>query len=121
MFIFVRNYDEGLKASKKYLVVNLEKLKVLLIEEFLDGEEMSYFIISDGKSLNFLGRLKITNELVKEIKVKILAEWDVILHQDYLIKNLIKKLISKIIKPTLNAINKIGSNYIGFPLCWFND
>ena len=29
---------------------NLELQKILLFEEFLEGEEMSYFIISDGKT-----------------------------------------------------------------------
>ena len=28
----------------------MEKQKNVLIEEFLNGEEMSYFIVSDGKS-----------------------------------------------------------------------
>ena len=30
---------------------SLEKLSNLLIEEFLKGEEMSYFIITDGKTI----------------------------------------------------------------------
>ena len=60
---------------------NLEKAKTA-IEEFLDGEEMSFFIISDGKILNNLGLCKITRELLREIRVKIQAEWVLTHHQD---------------------------------------
>ena len=46
----------------KFLMENLVKLKKLLIEEFLDGEEMSFFTIHDGKLLKILVQLKIIKE-----------------------------------------------------------
>ena len=66
----------------KFLMVNLVKLKILLIEEFLKGEEMSYFIINDGKTIKNLKLLKIIKEFQKEIKEKILEVWVHTLHQD---------------------------------------
>ena len=38
------------------------KAKNLLIEEFLNGEEMSFFTIHDGKILKILVQLKIIKE-----------------------------------------------------------
>ena len=42
-------------AILKYLMENLVKLRNLLIEEFLKGEEMSYFVVSDGKTIKNFG------------------------------------------------------------------
>ena len=44
------NFDESLNAAKEIFSGKFGDAKNLLIEEFLDGEEMSYFVISDGKS-----------------------------------------------------------------------
>ena len=49
------NYNEGYIAAKEIFNGKFGKAKNLLIEEFLDGEEMSYFVISDGKSYQFIG------------------------------------------------------------------
>ena len=49
--------------------------KNVLIEEFLKGEEMSYFIISDGNTLKALKLHKIIKEFLKETMVKILVGW----------------------------------------------
>ena len=59
-------------------MANLVKPNKFLIEEFLEGEEMSYFIISDGKPIKNFKLLKITKEFLKEIKEKILVEWELI-------------------------------------------
>ena len=70
------------KQLKKFLEENLDKAKEILIEDFLNGEEMSFFILYDNKHLKFLILLKIIKEYLKEIKVKILVVWELILHQD---------------------------------------
>ena len=49
------NHEEGLIAAREIFNGKFGKAKNLLIEEFLDGEEMSYFVISDGKSYQFIG------------------------------------------------------------------
>ena len=38
-----------------------------------------------------------------------------------LINDELKKIINKIIKPTLNGLENLRSRYKGFPICWFND
>ena len=59
------------------------KADCVLIEEFLNGEEMSYFIISDGENINFSKQHKIIKELVKMILAKILGVWVHIRLQDF--------------------------------------
>ena len=49
MFIF-QKIKEGIQAIKEIFNGKFGKAEQILIEEFLDGEEMSYFIISDGKN-----------------------------------------------------------------------
>ena len=44
--------------------------KNLLIEEFLKGEEMSYFIITDGKTIKIFKLLKIIKEYLEGDKGK---------------------------------------------------
>ena len=44
------NKKEGNQAVKEIFEGKFGKAEKVLIEEFLNGEEMSYFIISDGKS-----------------------------------------------------------------------
>ena len=49
------NFDESCNAAKEIFGGKFGDAKNLLIEEFLVGEEMSYFVISDGKSYQFIG------------------------------------------------------------------
>ena len=44
------NKEEGSQAIKEIFDGKFGKAEQILIEEFLDGEEMSYFIISDGNT-----------------------------------------------------------------------
>ena len=71
-------------CDKKKQVINIsseifkgkfKSSKKVVLEEFLDGEEASYFIVVDNNSLNFLGVHKITNVLLKMIKGLTLVEW----------------------------------------------
>ena len=58
------------------------KADSILIEEFLEGEEMSYFVICDGKDYKFLELHKTIRELVREIQVLILVGWEHTHHLD---------------------------------------
>ena len=86
----------------------------ILIEEFLEGNEMSYFVLSDGK------RFKSFNTAQDHKRV---GEGDVGKNTggmgSYSPSSLInteleKKIINKIVKPTFKAINENGETYKGF-------
>ena len=49
------NFKDSEKAIKEIFNGKFGDAKNVLIEEFLDGEEMSFFIISDGKSYKKFG------------------------------------------------------------------
>ena len=85
----------------------------IVIEEFLDGEEASYFIISDGES--FI-------PLTSAQDHKRIGDGDTGLNTGgmgayspapIMNKELEEKTINKIIKPTIKAMNDYGSPYIG--------
>ena len=56
------------------------KAKNLLVEDFLIGEEMSYFVICDGVNYQFIELHKTISVWARETKVKIQGGWVVILH-----------------------------------------
>ena len=78
-----KNFDDAKIASEEIFNGKFGVAKHILVEEFLDGEEMSYFIVTDEKIINFLAQLKTIKELVKVIRVKIQEVWVVNRHRDF--------------------------------------
>ena len=54
----------------------------MLIEEFLNGEEMSFFIISDGVSFKSFGTAQDHKRVMEGDRGKNTGGWVRILHQD---------------------------------------
>ncbi len=90
------------------------KADELLIEEFLNGEEMSFFVISDGKNLKRFGTAQ---------DHKRVGEGDVGLNTGGMgayspsrleSDSLNEKILNKIIKPTLKALKDMNTNFKGF-------
>ena len=50
-----RNFDDAKIASEEIFNGKFGHADQILVEEFLNGEEMSYFIITDGKNFKFFG------------------------------------------------------------------
>ena len=65
--------------------------KNILVEEFLEGEEMSYFVISDGKNIKAFGTAQDHKRVGEGDKEKIQEEWVLTHHQDFFLRNLKKK------------------------------
>ena len=108
------NYNEGYIAAMEIFNGKFGKAKNLLIEEFLDGEEMSYFVISDGKSYQFIGSAQDHKRVGEGDKGKNTGGMGCYSPSRLLNSKLAKKINNKIIVPTLNAIKDMGSEYIGF-------
>jgi len=88
--------------------------KSILIEEFLIGEEMSYFIISDGKTIKSFETAQDHKRVLEGDKGANTGGMGAYSPSRLINNELEKKILNKIIHPTIKALNEIGSSYKGF-------
>ena len=88
--------------------------KQILIEEFIDGEEMSYFVISDGKTFKKFQTAQDHKRVNEGDKGKNTGGMGAYSPSGLLNKDLDQKIIKKIIEPTLMGLKAHGTNYKGF-------
>ena len=88
--------------------------KNLLIEEFLKGEEMSYFIISDGVNFKNFGTAQDHKRVLEGDKGKNTGGMGAYSPSRLISEDMENKIISKIIKPTLKGLSELGAKYKGF-------
>ena len=88
--------------------------KNLLIEEFLKGEEMSYFVVSDGKTIKNFGTAQDHKRVLDGDKGKNTGGMGAYSPSRLINKKLEKKILNKIIKPTIKGLKELGTVYKGF-------
>ncbi len=88
--------------------------KNILIEEFLNGEEMSYFVISDGNTVKNFGTAQDHKRVGEGDKGKNTGGMGAYSPSRLINKSLEEKILNKIIKPTLKGLSKSGIKYKGF-------
>ena len=88
--------------------------KNILIEEFLDGEEMSFFMITDGKTKKNFGTAQDHKRVLVGDKGKNTGGMGAYSPSRLIDNDLETKIIEKIINPTLKGLKDIGTNYKGF-------
>ena len=88
--------------------------KNLLIEEFLKGEEMSYFIISDGVNFKNFGSAQDHKRVLEGDKGKNTGGMGAYSPSRLFSEEIESKIINKIIKPTLKGLSKLKTQYKGF-------
>ena len=88
--------------------------KNLLIEEFLDGEEMSFFIISDGKNIKNFETAQDHKRVFEGDKGKNTGGMGAYSPSRLITHELEEKIINKIIKPTLQGLKNLKTEYKGF-------
>ena len=86
----------------------------ILIEEFLKGEEMSFFTIHDGKVFKNFGTAQDHKRVLEGDKGKNTGGMGAYSPSRLINENLEKKIVEKIIKPTLLGLSELGSEYKGF-------
>ena len=86
----------------------------ILIEEFLDGEEMSYFIISDGKNLKKFETAQDHKRVFEGDKGKNTGGMGAYSPSLLINQDLDQKILKKIIKPTIKGLKDMGCEYKGF-------
>ena len=86
----------------------------LLIEEFLNGEEMSYFTVHDGKCFKSFNTAQDHKRVLEGDKGKNTGGMGAYSPSRLINDELEKKIINKIVKPTLQGLSELGTNYKGF-------
>ena len=109
-----KNFNDAKIASEEIFNGKFGIAKQILIEEFLDGEEMSYFIVTDGKSYKFFGSAQDHKRVGEGDTGKNTGGMGCYSPSRLLNDDLELKIKTKIIEPTLNAINEHGGVYKGF-------
>ena len=86
----------------------------VVLEEFLEGEEVSYFIIVDNFSFKFFGSAQDHKRVYEKDRGPNTGGMGAYSPAPILTKDLEKKIIAKIINPTLKALKAKKNPYNGF-------
>ena len=108
------NEDEALIAIDEIFDGKFGKAEKILIEEFLQGEEMSFFTIHDGKTFKNFSTAQDHKRVLEGDKGKNTGGMGAYSPSRLINDELEKKILNKIIKPTLKGLSELGSKYKGF-------
>ena len=112
--IICRTKEQVLKYSNEIFLGKFNSSKKVVLEEFLDGEEASYFVIVDKLEHKFFGTAQDHKRAYENDKGPNTGGMGAYSPAPIITKELEKKIITKIVKPTLNALKKRGHYYSGF-------
>ncbi|MDB3858018.1 phosphoribosylamine--glycine ligase [Pelagibacteraceae bacterium] len=109
-----KNKKQVINVSNEILKGKFKSSKKLILEEFLEGEEVSYFLVVDKNNFKFFG----SAQDHKRVKEKDLGQntggMGAYSPAPIINTKLEEKIISKIVKPTLLALKKKNKHYTGF-------
>ena len=108
------NYSQASQAVREIFNGKFGIAKNLLVEEFLNGEEMSFFIISDGKNYKMFGTAQDHKRVFEGDKGKNTGGMGAYSPSRLETNELNEKIINKIIEPTLKGLKDINCEYKGF-------
>ena len=108
------NLEQSKIAVEEIFGGKFGKAQNLLIEEFLDGEEMSFFTIHDGKTFKNFGTAQDHKRALEGDKGKNTGGMGAYSPSRLHNNELEKKIINKIIKPTLEGLRELGTEFTGF-------
>ena len=108
------NENEAIVAIKEIFNGKFGKAKNLLIEEFLEGEEMSFFTIHDGKTFKNFDTAQDHKRVLEGDRGKNTGGMGAYSPSRLINEDLNNKILDKIIKPTLKGLSELGTEYKGF-------
>ena len=109
-----KNQGDAKLAVKEIFNGRFGKAYCVLIEEFLNGEEMSYFVISDGTTHKFFQTAQDHKRVGENDTGKNTGGMGAYSPSRLYNTELDKKIKERIIEPTLNGIKELGVSYCGF-------
>ena len=108
------NESEAVIAIEEIFNGKFGEAKNLLVEEFLKGEEMSFFTIHDGITFKTFDTAQDHKRVMEGDKGKNTGGMGAYSPSRLINEDLKNKIINKIIKPTLKGLAGFGSKYKGF-------
>ena len=109
-----KNKTQVLNVAEEIFKGKFKSSKKLIIEEFLIGEEASYFLIVDKKNFKFFGTAQDHKRVREGDLGPNTGGMGAYSPAPIINKSLEKKIIQKIVKPTLQALKKERKPYTGF-------
>ena len=108
------NKKEASSAIKEVFNGKFGLAKNILIEEFLEGEEMSFFIISDGETFAQFGTAQDHKRVFEGDKGKNTGGMGAYSPSRLEDEKLNQKILDKIIEPTIRGLNDLNTKFKGF-------
>ena len=112
--VICKTKKEVLSISGKIFKGKFKSSKKLVLEEFLEGEEASYFLVVDKNHFKFFGTAQDHKRVKENDKGPNTGGMGAYSPAPIINKILEEKIINKIVKPTLSALRKKKSHYTGF-------
>ena len=106
--------EEAVKNTKEILNGKFKSSNNVVLEEFLEGEELSYFVIVDNNSYLFFGSAQDHKRVGEGDVGPNTGGMGAYSPASLLTKKIERKIERKIIEPTLKAMKKLGHPYKGF-------
>ncbi len=102
------------KVSEEIFKGKFQTSKKIVVEEFLSGDELSYFLIVDKDNFRFFGSAQDHKKVREKDRGPNTGGMGAYSPSPLLNEKLEKKIIDRIVKPTLNALKKHNNFYTGF-------
>ena len=106
--------EKALKDTKEILEGKFKSSNQVVLEEFLEGEELSYFVIVDKNSYHFFGSAQDHKRVGEGDVGPNTGGMGAYSPAPLLTTKLENKIKKKIIEPTLKAMKNLGYPYKGF-------
>ena len=109
-----KNKKQIFKVSKDIFNGKFKTSKKLILESFLEGEEASYFLIVDKKNYRFFGTAQDHKQVGEKDRGLNTGGMGAYSPARLINKELEKKIINRIVEPTLLALKRKKKPYTGF-------
>ena len=105
--------EQSIRCAKEILEGKFKTSKKVVIEEFLEGEEASYFIITDGENYLPIGTAQDHKRIGENDTGPNTGGMGAYSPSLLITKELQEKINKEIIEPTIIGLNKIGCSFVG--------